>query len=375
MFQIAATGRFRCPAHNMNILFVYGFCGLGGVETALLNRCKALRKRGIDATLLFGQFYGDGGRSLADLPHVRVGLEHLPELLKHTIDIVCVVDYPDFVPIARRELPRAALLLETHASVTTRLIDFHRLTDDPTVAGVIVPSQYNHALLLRVSKGRQPVHVVPNGIDIDQFRQRPREELTRYFDALMDRTVILWIGRLEDEKNPQGFLRLARSIQETRDQVHFICIGDAPQDADYRRRLEADIPDDTRNDYTFIAAVPPDEMPLYYSLAAATEGCLVSTSRFEAVPMIFIEAMACGCPVVSSRVGGVTDILADGVTAELFDLDDEPGALRAVDNVIGAQASRHRAAVVDRALAYVHSHHSLPVVGDRFLHVLDSALA
>jgi L-malate glycosyltransferase len=358
----------------MSILFAYGFCGLGGVETAVLNRCKALRMRGIDSTVFFGQFYGDGGRSLADLPHVKVGLEHLPALLKQTVNVVCVIDYPDFVPIVRRELPHATLLLETHASVTTRLIDFHRLTDDPSVAGVIVPSEYNHSLLLRVSEGRQPVHVVPNGIDTDQFRQLPLDELRRRFGALMARTVILWVGRLEDEKNPQGFLRLARLIGEAHRNMHFICIGDAPQDADYRRRLEADIHDDRRNDYTFISSVPPDEMPLYYSLAAATGGCLVSTSRFEAVPMIFIEAMACGCPVVSSRVGGVTDILADGLTGELFDLDDGPSALRAVEKVIGVKAQTHRTGVVGRALAYVRGHHSLRVLGDRFIQVLDSAL-
>jgi glycosyltransferase involved in cell wall biosynthesis len=358
----------------MNVLFAYAFCGLGGVETAVLNRCTALRSRGIDSTVFFGQFYGDGGRRLADLSHVRVGLEHLPEILQQAIDVVCVIDYPDFVPIVRREAPHAALLLETHASITTRLIDFHRLTDDPTVAGVIVPSEFNRNLLLRVSEGRQPIHVVPNGIDTEQFRPLPLKELSGHFGALTAKTIVLWVGRLEDEKNPQGFVRLARQVRETHRNIHFICIGDAPQDPGYRRRLEEDIRDDTRRDHTFISTVPPDEMPLYYSLAAATGGCLVSTSRFEAVPMIFLEAMACGCPVVSSRVGGVTDILADGLTAELFDLDDEPSALRAVDNVINAESRPHRTHVVAGALAYVRDHHSLQVLGDRFSCVLHSAL-
>jgi glycosyltransferase involved in cell wall biosynthesis len=358
----------------MNVLFAYGFCGLGGVETAVLNRAYALRRRGIGVTIFFRQFYGEGAIAFADLPHVRVGSHHINSLLKERFDVICVIDYPDFVPVVRREAPGAILLLETHSSLTTRLVDFHRLADDPAIAAVVVPSRYNREIVSRGSAAGRPIHVIQNGIDITRFRERPFEALTSRFGELTTRTVVLWVGRLEDEKNPHGFLTLSRDIAAIRDDAHFLCIGDAPQDADYSARLQQELPSAARKHYTFISTVPYDEMPLFYSLAASTGGCLVSTSRFESVPMIFLEAMACGCPILSTNVGGVTEILEDGVTAELFDIDDRETAVQAARRLIAADAEAHRRRVVERARAYVREHHSLEVAGDRFSALLHSVI-
>ena len=353
----------------MNILFAYGFCGLGGVETAILNRCEALRARGIAPTIFFGQFYGEGAAGVADLPDVHVGLDHAASLFGRRFDAVCVVDYPDFIPVLRQASPASILLLETHASVTTRLVGFHRLTDDPSVAGVIVPSRYNRERVLGVSEGRRPIYVVPNGIDLRIFRARPMDELRVHFGSLTTRTVVLWVGRLEDEKNPQAFVELSRAIAGIRANAHFICIGDAPQDPDYSRRLQENVPGELRDRYTFIPSVPNSEMPLYYSLAGATGGCLVSTSHFESVPMIFIEAMACGCPVLSTNVGGVQEIITDGVTGLLFEPDDEASAIRAAGRLFAHGA--FRLDLIRQAGASVSRDHSLESTGARFIEVLD----
>jgi glycosyltransferase involved in cell wall biosynthesis len=267
---------------------------------------------------------------------------------------------------------RAVLLLETHAALTTRLGVFHAFADDPDVAAVIVPSEYNRAHLNKDGRRRAPIHVVPNGVDQDRFRPRSPEELRRRFDTLVDNPVVLWIGRLEDEKNPRGFLRLAMGLARSHHDLRFVCIGDAPHEPESYARFEAEILAGMRDRFTFIRTVPNAEMPDYYSLAGVTGGFLVSTSRFESVPMTFLEAMASGCPVVSTDVGGVREILEEDVTGLLFRVDDPDDAIRACRRLIGPGASALRTELVAKAATYVARNHSLEVSGARFANVVDA---
>jgi hypothetical protein len=54
------------------LLFVYPYCGLGGVETSILNKIEGLARVGIEARVLFAGFYGDGGRTFLSHPAVTV---------------------------------------------------------------------------------------------------------------------------------------------------------------------------------------------------------------------------------------------------------------------------------------------------------------
>ena len=161
----------------MRVLFAYGYCGLGGVETSILNRCEALRRRGIETIVFFREFYGTGGVAFADRPQVRVGLPQIPSLLAERFDVICVIDYPDFVSLARAQAPDAALLLETHSAHTTRLVGFHQLAGSPSIRAVIVPSSFNRAQVLRVGEPAGPIHLVPNGIDTARFQPQPVQAL------------------------------------------------------------------------------------------------------------------------------------------------------------------------------------------------------
>jgi D-inositol-3-phosphate glycosyltransferase len=64
----------------------------------------------------------------------------------------------------------------------------------------------------------------------------------------------------------------------------------------------------------FVGAVQHDRLPLYYS---AADVCVVP-SYYESFGLVAVEAMACGTPVVASRVGGLTSTIRDGVTGYLI---------------------------------------------------------
>jgi hypothetical protein len=85
--------------------------------------------------------------------------------------------------------------------------------------------------------------------------------------------------------------------------------------------------------------------------------------------MIMLEAMACGCPVVASDVGGVQEIMANGRTGCLYRAGDVQGAVAAALRLMNERD--YRDAVVSAAMDYVHASHTLARAAEAYLVVLD----
>lgn len=120
---------------------------------------------------------------------------------------------------------------------------------------------------------------------------------------------------------------------------------------------------------TYVERLSYREMPPLYSAVAASGGCLLSTSMFESQPMIVLEAMACGCPVVASDVGGLREIVADGDTGHLYRLGDVQGAVAAALRLL--DDPKHREEIVSAAMGYVHRAHALTRAAAAYVSLLD----
>ncbi len=123
-----------------------------------------------------------------------------------------------------------------------------------------------------------------------------------------DAVVALYIGRLDDGK------RLELVIRALADQpnYHLLIVGDGPTRADLEREAHA-----LSGAATFTGATA-DPNP-YYAIA----DIVVLPTEMEALPMTLIEAAAHGKPVIASNVGGVSEVVSDGVTGILIDGVDQ----------------------------------------------------
>jgi len=86
---------------------------------------------------------------------------------------------------------------------------------------------------------------------------------------------------------------------------------------------------------------------------------------------VFFEAMACECPVVSTRVGGVPEILEDGRTGRLYDPGDDETARLAIVELADSGRRRSRQSMTRRARAAVRERHALSSVGARYRELFD----
>jgi D-inositol-3-phosphate glycosyltransferase len=157
------------------------------------------------------------------------------------------------------------------------------------------------------------VAVVPCGVDLDTFRPMNKVEVRRRL-GLPSEPVVLFVGRIEPLKGIDILLRAAAQLGED---IHFCLVivgGDETVQREKREleRLAAELGIAGR--VTFLAAVDHDMLPLFYN---AADVCVVP-SYYESFGLVALEAMACGTPVVASRVGGLQGTVRDSETGYLI---------------------------------------------------------
>ncbi|MGW7819774.1 glycogen synthase [Streptomyces puniciscabiei] len=184
------------------------------------------------------------------------------------------------------------------------------------------------------------VHVVHNGIDTHLYRpDHGTDALTRHgIDPA--RPYVLFVGRITRQKGVPHLLRAARDIDPGVQVV--LCAGapDTPEiDREFRELFE-ELSRARAGVFWIPQMLPRPEVIQLLTRAAV----FVCPSVYEPLGIVNLEAMACGTPVVASRVGGIPEVVDDGRTGVLVEVDDgfEAGLARALDTVLGDPEAARR---------------------------------
>ena len=176
------------------------------------------------------------------------------------------------------------------------------------------------------------IDVIPCGVDLKLFHPIPRDEAKAYLEMPQDHTMVLFVGRIEPLKGIDVLIEAMALLLKDKDELSdkvCLCIigGDPDADADTLNREISRLQRmretlGIANVVTFLGKRAQDTLPYHYS---AAEVCVVP-SHYESFGMVALEAMACGTPVIASKVGGLTFTVRDGRTGFLVPSDD-PRAL------------------------------------------------
>lgn len=147
------------------------------------------------------------------------------------------------------------------------------------------------------------VRKVISGVDLDVHHPEPKPaDLVQAHGIDPADLVVGFSGRLSEEKAPEVFLDIARLCQGVPN-LRFVMTGAGPM-AETIARLVAKLPSTVRLDYLGLV----DHVAPYLALYDV----LVVPSRQDGRPLIVMEALASGLPVVASRLGGIPEMIEDG---------------------------------------------------------------
>jgi starch synthase len=188
------------------------------------------------------------------------------------------------------------------------------------------------------------VHVVHNGIDTELYRPTPETDALVKHGVDPDRPYVLFVGRITRQKGVPHLLRAAREIDKSAQLI--LCAGapDTPA-IDQEFRALVDELQRSRDGVVWIPEMLPRPEVIQLLTHAALFAC---PSVYEPLGIVNLEAMACGTPVVASAVGGIPEVVDDGVTGHLVHYDEtDPAAFErslaeAIDNVLADPAAARR---------------------------------
>jgi glycosyltransferase involved in cell wall biosynthesis len=334
-------------ASSTTILIVLPYLIMGGAERLISEVARYLRSRDyrivVVTTLPVDPKYGDTTewfeRATAEIYHLPRFLDAAcwREFIFYLIDAKRVsllwlagsAFFYDLLPDLKAEWP--------HLKVIDLLFNtVGHTADNRKHSGLIdlnlVESREVYDCLRRAGVAPGRIVLVPSGVDLERYRPTPKP--SRLLEALgIDPSsfVVGFSGRLSEEKCPEIFLEIADCCRDE-SRLVFLMTGAGPLADQVRRWVESA---GMGNRLQFLGKV--DEVREYLALYDV----LVLPSRLDGRPIVALESLATGVPIVASRVGGLPELVHDGETGFLCDTGDVAGFAERV-RWLAAHPEEHR---------------------------------
>ena len=191
------------------------------------------------------------------------------------------------------------------------------------------------ALQLGVADAR--TEVVGNGVDTDRFQPVDRAEARRKFNLPADAKILISVGALVERKGMHRVIDVLPALLERHPGLHYLIVGGASPEGDNRAELDAQVARlGLAERVHLLGALPPDE--LKWPLSAAD--VFVLATRNEGWANVFLEAMACGLPVVTTDVGGNAEVVCRPELGRVVPFGDAAALTAALDEALAREWDR-----------------------------------
>jgi len=216
---------------------------------------------------------------------------------------------------------------------------------------------------------RRTVRVLYNGVDVEVLAPGPPERDVRAELGLSAGTPLLGLlGTVYERKGQLQFVEAAGLVHRAFPEAHFILAGGEFGTGEYLRRVLRRAAELGIADHVHYLSYRSDYVNVIKSL-----DIYVLASTLDMLPLVVLEAMACGKPVVAARSGGVAEAVLDGVTGRLVDVGDVSQMAEALGELLSRpeRAADMGARGRERAVALFDSRswpQKLPGIYDELLH-------
>lgn len=218
-----------------------------------------------------------------------------------------------------------------------------------------------------------PVEAVSNGVDLTAFKPgKPAERIYQKYNIPKDVPVVLYIGRVDPEKNVgvalEAFSEFLKKCKDNKldrlSKTLFVVVGDGVD----RPRLEKEVTQLGLGDAVrLLGRVTGDDLNELYRLGDV----FVTASEIETQGIVLIEAAASGLPLIAVDAGAVAEVCLDGQDGFLLKPGDVNGMAEAIYRVLSDDKLRKELSSKSLKVAQEHSlEHTL----DKFLEIYEKVI-
>jgi len=241
---------------------------------------------------------------------------------------------------------------------------------DKTANELIVPTKKTYDLFKNKYEVDKNVHIIPTGIEIERFYKENvnKKKITKLKEELMllkDDFVIVFVGRIAQEKNIVFLLEAQKELIKKYSNIKLIVIGDGPDLEKYKKLVEKN---KTKDNVIFTGKVPWEEVPCYYQLA----DIFATASTTETQGLTVIEAMAGGVAPLCIDDESFRNVVVDDLNGHIFknkkeyiknvfELYNDSAKLKALSKQARLNAERHSSKYYAEGVLDVYEH----AIGDR----------
>jgi glycosyltransferase involved in cell wall biosynthesis len=213
--------------------------------------------------------------------------------------------------------------------------------------------------------------VISMGVDTQRFEpSKRRDDLVEKLGV--ERPIILFVGRLYEQKGVRYLLDAMPAVLHRFPRATLLVIGNGP----LRDELSAQARVlKISGNIRFLGALPPDQLPAYYATADVfvAPSIIGESGDREAFGLVYAEAMASGCPVIGSEIGGTKELIINNKTGVLVPQKDSCALSDAICRILSNSELKTR--IRDKALVWVRNRFDQKAVATRYAEVLRKAAA
>lgn len=342
---------------------------------------SALHAKGIDCTLFLPKTQADAAAALAlpfpvqtNLPAYvfRIFERHGPWYFKpldlHGFDLVHDLFGFPYCVLATLSAKRSGRPMVMGAQGTHGVRPLGYWPERPLLkwcyknaGGIAVPSAYTRKRILEEAKENYPIDIIHNGVRFERFQKAVDTASIR--SRFSRKKILLTVGGLWGRKGHDLILRALPDILKTHPDTMYAIVGDGNARMDLERLAEEL---KVRHAVEFAGRKSSDELVAWFQACDVYVHTpkIVDSNKFEGFGIVYLEASACGKPIVATDAGGIRDAVLDGETGLIAAADDVPGIAKNVIRLLGDAALRHRLGDCGRAYA---KEHDWALIADQYI--------
>jgi glycosyltransferase involved in cell wall biosynthesis len=172
---------------------------------------------------------------------------------------------------------------------------------------IIVVSNATRNYVLSLGADPEKTVVLHNGVDLNRFKPLPevKGEMRKKLGISEDTCVVLTVRRLVYKNGIDTLLESAEIAVKKNPKLAFVVVGKGPDFEEVKERI---VQLGMQRNFRLTGFVSDEDLPFYYNVA---DLFALPSKSGEGLPLVVLEAMACGLPVIATDVGGTSEVMSE----------------------------------------------------------------